>query len=139
MADMKLNVAVANSFYYTDVMVTCEPFDGKSVYVKSPVLIAEVLSRSTAHIDRREKLVAYRRLSLLRDYLIIHQDKLRIEVFRKDKDEQWEFVVLGKKDFLVIDSLPYELKVAVETLYEGVIFEAVLEEDEEVYVTAPRR
>src|SRR5579871_5059323 len=38
-ADMKVRVEGASSFYYPDVMVTCEPFSAKSVYKTSPNLI----------------------------------------------------------------------------------------------------
>jgi Uma2 family endonuclease len=58
-SDVKVRVEAANSFYYPDVMVSCEPFDHKSVFTSTPRLIVEVLSRSTAAIDRREKVLAY--------------------------------------------------------------------------------
>ncbi len=131
--DMKVRIEIGNSFYYPDVMVTCEPFDGKSVFQQSPVLIAEVLSPSTTHIDRREKLVAYRRLSSLRQYLIIHQSRYRIEAHKKDADGQWEVSVLGKNDVLLLDSLPSRLNVTVAAIYEGVIQELVVEEEDEDY------
>jgi len=53
--DMKVRVEAADCFYYPDIMVTCEPYEAKSVFKNSPRLIIEVLSPSTKHIDRREK------------------------------------------------------------------------------------
>jgi Uma2 family endonuclease len=131
--DMKVAVEIANSFYYPDVMVTCEPFDPKSIYQRSPVLIAEVLSPSTKHIDRREKLIAYRKLESLREYLIIHQNRYRIELYRRDADGQWEYSVAGKTDLLDLNSFPTALQVPVSTIYNGVVLDPVVEEEEEEY------
>src|ERR1700678_3274194 len=54
-ADVKVKVESTNSFYYPDVMVSCDKYDDKSVFTCNPELVVEVLSRSTAAIDRREK------------------------------------------------------------------------------------
>lgn len=134
--DMKVKVELANSFYYPDIMVTCEPFDGKSVFKQEPILIAEVLSPSTSHIDRREKLVAYRQLSSLRQYLIVHQNKYRIESYRKDIAEKWEFTVLGHNDVLCFESLGSGFSVPVSIIYEGVALEAGVEEEEADYAVS---
>ncbi len=54
-SDVKARVESMNIFYYPDVMVSCDLFDKDSTFAARPVLIVEVLSRSTAAIDRREK------------------------------------------------------------------------------------
>jgi Uma2 family endonuclease len=131
--DMKVRIDVANSFYYPDIMVTCEPIDAKSAYKQLPVLIVEVLSPSTSHIDRREKLVAYRHLSSLRQYLIVHQNRYRIEAYRKDKDGQWEVTIITRNDMVAFTALPGELEISTEAVYEGVVLEPTVEEDEEKY------
>ena len=54
-ADMKVQVAAANSFYYPDILVTCDPRDRtpEASHVKQhPCLIVEVLSPSTEAYDR---------------------------------------------------------------------------------------
>lgn len=134
MTDMKVRVETANSFYYPDIMVTCEPFDGKSVFMRSPVIIAEVLSPSTKYIDRREKLIAYRQLESLHEYLIIHQTKQRIEVYRRDAAGQWELKVFGQMDVIEFNSLPSALRIDVPEIYEGVVLEPVVEEEEQEYL-----
>lgn len=134
MNDMKVRVELANSFYYPDIMVTCEPFEAKSIFKQAPVLIAEVLSPSTTHIDRREKFVAYRQLSHLRQYLIIHQFRYRIESYQKDAvDGQWEVSMFGKNDVLSLHVPPSRLDVPVAAIYEGIIQEPVVEEEQEDY------
>lgn len=89
MSDMKVWIQSAQSFYYPDIVVTGEPFEPKSVYKSAPCLIIEVLSPSNADVDRREKLIAYRQLPSLREYALVYQDRMEIELYRKDDQGYW--------------------------------------------------
>lgn len=71
MSDMKVQIS-DDQVFYPDVMVTCDPDDTGEYVKKRPCLIVEVLSPSTASIDRREKLVAYRRLESLQAYIVLY-------------------------------------------------------------------
>ena len=51
-----------------------------------PVLVAEVLSPSTAAYDRGDKFIAYRRLPSLKEYLLIDPEQQQLELFRKGSD-----------------------------------------------------
>ena len=62
-ADMKLRVDLAQSFFYPDVFVTCDPADlGEATAKQHPKVVIEVLSESTEGYDRGGKFAAYRRL-----------------------------------------------------------------------------
>ena len=50
--------------------------------LRSPCLIVEVLSESTARIDRREKLLAYQSLPSLQAYLLVEQEARRRGIAR---------------------------------------------------------
>lgn len=90
MSDMKLHVAAANSYFYPDVMVTCNEADHASPLVKSaPVLVVEVLSPSTAACDRGEKFAHYRRLASLQEYMLVDIDSRRTDLYRKGADALW--------------------------------------------------
>ena len=90
MSDMKLQVAAANSYFYPDVMVTCNEADHASPLIKSaPVLIIEVLSPSTAAFDRGEKFAHYRRLESLQEYMLVDIDTRRTDLYRKGGDAMW--------------------------------------------------
>ena len=66
MSDMKLTIAAANNAtYYPDVMVVCDRTDNDAYVKQKPCLIVEVLSLSTAMLDRREKLFNYQKLESL--------------------------------------------------------------------------
>ena len=90
MSDMKLQVAAANSYFYPDVMVTCNEADHASPLIKSaPVLVIEVLSPSTAAFDRGEKFAHYRRLESLQEYMLVDIDTRRTDLYRKGVDAMW--------------------------------------------------
>ncbi len=82
-SDVKVRVEAANAYYYPDLVVTCQPGDDDEYVVHAPTLVVEVLSPSTDQIDRREKLVHYRTIPSLREYVVIAQDEPRIEVHRR--------------------------------------------------------
>jgi Uma2 family endonuclease len=87
MADMRVLVAAQSSYYYPDIVVTCAPADLASDapkdHIESPNLIVEVLSPTTEAIDRREKMLAYRHLASLNEYVLIDQERRWVEVYRR--------------------------------------------------------
>ncbi|MDT7837803.1 Uma2 family endonuclease [Aquabacterium sp. OR-4] len=89
-SDVKLRVETADCFFYPDLMVTCSANDLADRLIKrEPVLVAEVLSRSTGAYDRGDKFAAYRQLPSLREYLLVDVDRQRCDLFRKGADGLW--------------------------------------------------
>lgn len=120
-SDMKIRVKAVDSFYYPDLMVTCEPFSAKSVYKTSPNLIVEVLSPSTADIDRREKLLAYKTIVGLNQYAIVYQDERKIELYTRVGSD-WKVNLYQGKDPLVFKpTTALELAVSLDEIYDGVV------------------
>jgi Uma2 family endonuclease len=78
MSDVKLRVG-EDVYYYPDVMVACGPEGRDALVEDAPCLVVEVASPSTAVIDRREKLVAYKRIPTLEAYVIVEQDERRVQ------------------------------------------------------------
>ena len=88
--DMKLRAA-PDAMYYPDIMVVCDPGDNDQLVKTRPCLIVEVLSPSTEHIDRREKLLAYRRIDSLKAYIMVYQDQRRVaRQWRDDAGAWWQ-------------------------------------------------
>ena len=89
-ADMKLRVEAMDAWFYPDVMVTCDPADHQRDMDKTaPVLIIEVLSPTTEAFDRGGKFAAYRTLPSLSEYLLIDPDSGRLELYRRNPENQW--------------------------------------------------
>jgi Uma2 family endonuclease len=91
-SDMMLYVAEVKLSTYADGSVVCGPLEtitvkrnGKSLGegVTNPVVIVEVLSDSTERYDREEKFGYFRALPSLQEYVLVSQDDLAIEVFRR--------------------------------------------------------
>jgi Uma2 family endonuclease len=132
-SDVKARVQATNSFYYPDLMVSCEKYDEKSVYSDCPVLLVEVLSRSSAMIDRREKVLAYRQIEALQEYLIVHQTKKKVELHRKNDRGNWEIVEFVEGAEPQLDSIPVgPLRFPLESIYEDVDWEQDLAVHEEL-------
>jgi Uma2 family endonuclease len=90
-SDMRVQVAGGGLYAYPDVVVACEPIilaDEHQDTLANPVLIAEVLSPSTAAYDRGVKFQRYQRLGSLRHFLLLAQDEVRVEQFAR-QDEGW--------------------------------------------------
>lgn len=105
--DMKILVRAAETFYYPDVFVTCDPADREPLYKEHPKVVFEVLSPTTEATDRREKLLVYRQLPSLDEYVLVSQDRRRVEVFRRAGG--WLPEVLVGEDVLRLESLGVEL------------------------------
>ena len=76
-------------YYYPDVVVTCDP-PGSDPYVRTqPHVVIEVVSPSTERIDRHEKLFAYRRVPSVQEYVLVLQDRMQVEVYRRQSGEEW--------------------------------------------------
>jgi Uma2 family endonuclease len=118
-SDMKVRVEAVDVYYYPDVMVTCDPADNADYFRTSPVLIIEVTSPTTLVTDRREKLLAYTKIASLREYVIVSQDELHIDVYRRGTDGRWWLLVLGVDDTLELESV--DLQLPVSEIYEDVI------------------
>lgn len=132
MEAMKARIVEANCFYYPDIMVSCGENDEEADFIDDPVLIVEVLSPSTAAVDRREKLTNYRKLPSLCEYILVHQRKKKVELYRKEHSRSWVRMEFGPGDTLTIKSLPKgELNVSIEAIYEGVFRGSSFEVHEE--------
>ncbi len=93
-SDMKVRIRVDEKeiFYYPDILVTCDAKDRETYYREHPCLVIEVLSHSTERTDRFEKLMFYRHLDSLEEYVLVSRDYRQVEIYRRT--DQWETVLL---------------------------------------------
>ena len=124
MSDIKVRINLANDnktiFYYPDVVVSCDTEDQDRYFLNYPCLIIEVLSPITETIDRREKLVNYRGLPSLKEYILISQDEFKVEVYRQDEKGNWTIqTLINDNDKLHLDSVGLILEMT--EIYEDII------------------
>jgi len=114
-SDMK--VRIGDNFYYPDVVVTCEEdLSLDALYTEKPLVIIEVLSKSTRKIDHNIKRTDYTRIPSLEEYILVEQDIAEIEIVRKSQGWKPQYYFLG--DDLLIESLNCSL--SVESIYQRV-------------------
>ncbi|MBV6627016.1 MAG: Uma2 family endonuclease [Rivularia sp. (in: Bacteria)] len=124
MADMKVNIQLNSRhnksiYYYPDVVVSCDSDDKDRFSLNYPCLIIEVLSPSIEITNKREKLVNYCTLESLQEYVLVSQEEIKVEVYRKDTQDNWLMQTLGKDDELRLDSI--DLTLTMPEIYEDVI------------------
>lgn len=111
-----VKVKVGKHFFYPDSMVVCEEFDPHQYYSETPVLIVEVLSKSTRRRDETIKRRLYQTIPSLQEYVLIEQDIVDVEVCRRSEGWVSNHYFLG-------DEVPFEsvsLSLSVAEIYDRV-------------------
>lgn len=91
-----------------DIVVRCGPRQNQT-YVIDPLAVVEVLSPSTMDDDRGRKLWFYKSLPTLRDIVLVYQDQMRVEHYRRT-ERGWDLTVLTRpEDRLAIDAVDFEI------------------------------
>ena len=110
---------------YPDVSVVCGKVELAGTHdmaIANPVVLIEVLSKSTEAYDRGEKSAHYRRIESLQEYLLVAQGTVRVERYRRAGNNEWvlsEFTDVG--GMLELSSLGIEIPIA--AIYDGVELE----------------
>ena len=102
--DMRVSSPLTSSYFYPDVVVVCEePRFEDNVFdiLLNPIILVEVLSSSTEAYDRGEKFGHYRHLASLQEYVLVSQDKVLIEHYRRQ--EKQESTPVTQKDWIFTD------------------------------------
>ena len=102
--DMRVSAPATASYFYPDVVVVCEePRFEDDVFdiLLNPLILVEVLSPSTEAYDRGEKFAHYRQLTSLQEYVLVAQDKVLVEHYRR-QEKQGTAPITGK-DWIFTD------------------------------------
>lgn len=95
-SDMKVRTPASESFVYPDISIACEDpvfADDFGDVLLNPTLVIEVLSPSTEEHNRNLKFDLYWSIPSLRSYVLIAQDKPRIERFTRQGENEWLMAV----------------------------------------------
>lgn len=109
-------------YVYPDVVVDCsvDKADGHSL--TTPVIVIEVLSKSTHYSDKVTKRRIYQQIATLQEYVLIEQDVAEVIIRRRKNDWLAEEFFLG--DVISLESIG--LTLSVEEVYERVDNEEIL-------------
>ncbi len=103
---------------YPDVTVACGDIltedDDKTLL--NPVVVFEVLSKSTEKRDRSDKAEDYYSLPSLKDYVLVSQYRVRVEHFSRQKNNVWLLKIYEDlNDVVELDSI--KCKVSLKLIY----------------------
>lgn len=93
---------------YPDVAVACGEIDttDNDKTLLNPVVVFEVLSKSTEKRDRSEKAEDYFNLRSLKEYILVSQYRVRIEHFSRQKNNVWTLKIYEDlEDLLELTSI----------------------------------
>ena len=120
-SDMKLRINA--NFFYPDVMVDCLFDNSEPYFTQTPIIIVEVLSKSTRKKDTTLKLLSYINIPSLQEYVLIEQDFVDVQVFRRNENWLVRHYFLG--DEVTFESIG--LTLPVEDIYHRVQNDDMLE------------
>ncbi len=123
-SDMRVKISQTCLYAYPDIVALCgEPQfdDAQKDILLNPAVIIEVLSPSTEAYDRGGKFEHYRKLASLAEYLLVSQEKPRIEHYVRQPDNLWLLSEASSlQDTVHLPSIDCSLSVA--DVYEKVEF-----------------
>lgn len=112
-SDMRVKITSTEKYTYPDVVAVCgeEEFEDKiEDTLLNPMLIIEVLSKSTEAYDRGAKFEYFQTIESFREYVLISQEPFRVEQYvRKNKNEWTYFEFRKAEDVVKLDSIDCEL------------------------------
>jgi Uma2 family endonuclease len=119
MSDVKVILSEQGPFFYPDVVVSCDANDRQAKDgVRSPKLVVEVLSPSTAGFDYGQKFRCYRRIPTLQEYVLIDSENVSVDCYRRN-GHQWQLTSYPEGgDTLHLVSIDFQCPLSF--LYENV-------------------
>ncbi len=122
-SDMRVKVSPPGTYTYPDVVVVCEEPQFEDTHfdtLLNPTVLIEVLSPSTAAYDRGEKFASYQKLDSLCEYVLISQDRVRVEHYLR-QEQTWDLTEFHSlSDVFQLVSIVCEL--SLQAIYAKVQF-----------------
>jgi len=122
--DQRLWIPKKQIHTYPDIIVVSGKLEfakGRKDTITNPLMIVEVLSKSTKSYDRDEKFAAYRTIPGFQEYILIDQYTLHIEQYYKSDQNKWIFSEYdSESDSLSLSSISFQISLL--DIYDKVEF-----------------
>jgi len=112
-----LKIVVAGKVRYPDAVVTCSRGAGRADIIPDPVVVFEVLSPTTAVVDRVTKNADYAATASIQRYVMLEQGRVGATVFAR-VGANWVGTILLDDALLAMPEVGVEVPLA--ALYAGV-------------------
>lgn len=124
--DQRLWIPGKRIHTYPDVMVVqgeLQLEEGRKDTITNPLMIAEVLSKSTRSYDKDGKFAAYRSIPSFQEYLLIDQYEMHVEQYFKTDGNSWTFSEYDDaNETISLKSISFQFTLA--DIYDKVDFES---------------
>lgn len=115
----EVKVQAGTSYRYPDAFVSCTPVSGTTTIHTEPVVIFEIISKSTERTDRFIKLREYRALPSLQRYVILENEQATATTYARN-GAIWVVDEANAGGTLAMPEIGIE--VPLDELYEGLDF-----------------
>lgn len=121
-SELRVHIPLNTLYTYPDAQIICgdiKMLDDSFDTVLNPVVIIEILSKSTQSYDRGDKFMLYRSIQSLKEYILIDSLSLKVEQYTRQQNEDWllkEYTSLS--DTFFMQSINYNFPLS--ELYSGV-------------------
>ncbi|NJK74061.1 MAG: Uma2 family endonuclease [Oscillatoriales cyanobacterium RU_3_3] len=123
-SDLRLWIPRYRRGTYPDVMaIEGEPVftEGRNDEILNPILIVEVLSKSTKNFDLDDKFRLYRSIPEFREYVLVSQYEFLVQQYVKNESNQWLFSEYeGEAATVSFDSVGVQMPAS--EIYKKVVF-----------------
>jgi Uma2 family endonuclease len=107
---MRVKIEKIGKYTYPDIVVACEEEqfeDEENDSLLNPVVIIEVLSKSTEAYDRGKKFEHYQSLDSLMEYILVSQTPYRVEQYIRQQNKRiWTYTDFhGENDIVTLNAI----------------------------------
>ena len=113
-----MKVKMADTVRYPDVLVNCAPRGPNATFVTEPVVVFEVLSKSTHKIDLGAKRAEYQATPSVQRYVVLEQSHRAAHVFARNADEWDSELHLGEN--AILDMPEIGIAITLGEIYRGI-------------------
>lgn len=121
-SDMRITIPQTPHYTYADVVIVCgqpQLDDDFKDNLLNPTVVIEVLS-STESYDRGKKFESYQHIASMMEYVLVSQDRPRVEQFLRQTDGRWLYSETSAEGNIKLTSIDCEL--SLKDIYERVEF-----------------
>jgi Uma2 family endonuclease len=124
-SDMRIHIPENTLFTYPDISIICgeiNTFDKDKDTALHPIILIEILSKSTRNYDRIGKFKLYRDIPTLKEYMLVDSEHIDVEIWRINEHNHWELEEYKKLQEIV--TLPaIDVSISMEKIYARTMLE----------------
>jgi Uma2 family endonuclease len=131
MENVRLWIPKNRIYTYPDVMVVAgdpEYLGDRDDTITNPLMIVEVLSKSTSAYDKDKKFSFYSTIPSFQEYILINQYTVSIQQFSKTANKRWSLVEYDQED-ITLSLTSFQFQIPLLDIYDKVMLEPVEELD----------